>query len=182
MRLETSEPEEIKLNMTAMIDIVFQLLVFFIMTFKVVAMEGDFNIKMPLAGESAAEVDELLPDLIQVTMTADAEGRPASLEVNDGSETQTLPGPFFASVNRNGATKIVPSDEAFAGLTRYVEGKLAGEANPEEGEETEVEFDIAWDVRYAYTVKAIEAVSGRVLPNGEVKKLIEKIKFRDNTR
>ena len=53
MRLATTEPDEIKLNMTAMIDIVFQLLVFFIMTFKVVAMEGDFNIRMPLATTDA---------------------------------------------------------------------------------------------------------------------------------
>ena len=63
MLLETSEPEELKLNMTAMIDIVFQLLVFFVMTFKVVAMEGDFNIKMPLAAADGQSVDDLLPDL-----------------------------------------------------------------------------------------------------------------------
>ncbi|MFT5528125.1 MAG: biopolymer transport protein ExbD, partial [Pirellulaceae bacterium] len=44
--------EEIELQMTPMIDIVFQLLVFFIMTFKIVAMEGDFNIKMPMAAIS----------------------------------------------------------------------------------------------------------------------------------
>ena len=55
MRLSSEPPEEIKLNMTAMIDIVFQLLVFFIMTFKVVALEGDFNVKMPLASQNADE-------------------------------------------------------------------------------------------------------------------------------
>ena len=41
--------EKIELQMTPMIDIVFQLLVFFIMTFKIVSMEGDFNIRMPAA-------------------------------------------------------------------------------------------------------------------------------------
>ncbi len=35
------------LKMTAMIDIVFLLLIFFVMTFKVLAPEGDFNVKMP---------------------------------------------------------------------------------------------------------------------------------------
>ena len=50
MQMSISEPEEIKINMTAMIDIVFQLLVVFIMTFKVVAMEGDFNIKLTYLG------------------------------------------------------------------------------------------------------------------------------------
>ena len=44
--------EEIELQMTPMIDIVFQLLIFFIMTFKIIAPEGDFNIKMPLSAPS----------------------------------------------------------------------------------------------------------------------------------
>ena len=44
--------DKIELQMTPMIDIVFQLLVFFIMTFKIVTQEGDFNIKMPLASFS----------------------------------------------------------------------------------------------------------------------------------
>ena len=74
MQMSISEPEEIKINMTAMIDIVFQLLVFFIMTFKVVAMEGDFNIKMPLASESADSLDEELPDLITVRLEAGENG------------------------------------------------------------------------------------------------------------
>ena len=45
-----SKDEKIELQMTPMIDIVFQLLVFFIMTFNVVAQEGDFNIRMPAVG------------------------------------------------------------------------------------------------------------------------------------
>jgi biopolymer transport protein ExbD len=44
--------EKVEIPMTPMIDIVFQLLVFFIMTFKIVSQEGDFNIKMPLAAPS----------------------------------------------------------------------------------------------------------------------------------
>ena len=45
--------QKVELQMTPMIDIVFQLLIFFIITFKIVAPEGDFNIKMPLAAPSA---------------------------------------------------------------------------------------------------------------------------------
>ena len=36
------EAEKQELNMTSMIDIVFLLLVFFVMTFKIVELEGDF--------------------------------------------------------------------------------------------------------------------------------------------
>ena len=40
IRNANNEGEKIELQMTPMIDIVFQLLVFFIMTFKIVSMEG----------------------------------------------------------------------------------------------------------------------------------------------
>ena len=43
------EQEKHELNMTSMIDIVFLLLIFFVMTFKIVELEGDFSVRMPLA-------------------------------------------------------------------------------------------------------------------------------------
>ena len=66
-------------------------------------------------------------------------------------------------------------------LTKLVEQKIAGETNPEKAKETEVEFDISPELKYSFTVKAIEAVSGRVQSDGTVKKLIEKIKFKDTS-
>lgn len=159
MWMEVSEPEEIKLNMTAMIDIVFQLLVFFILTFKVVAMEGDFNIKMPLASESADSLDEELPDLISIRLLAGENGNIASIIVDD---------------NENLVDASMYQD-----LTRIVEQRLAGEGNPEDNAETEVEFEIAYNLKYSYTVKAIEAVSGRIQQDGSVKKLVQKVKFKD---
>ncbi|MGB1929534.1 MAG: ExbD/TolR family protein [Mariniblastus sp.] len=159
MKMSISEPEEIKINMTAMIDIVFQLLVFFIMTFKVVAMEGDFNIKMPLASESADSLDEELPDLITVRLEAGENGNISSIIVDD-SET-------------------LREATMFPDLTNIVEERLAAEGNPEQNSETEVEFDIDYNLKYSYTVKAIGAVSGRALPDGKVKPLIKKVKFKD---
>lgn len=159
MQMSISEPEEIKINMTAMIDIVFQLLVFFIMTFKVVAMEGDFNIKMPLASESADSLDEELPDLITVRLEAGENGNISSIIVDD-SET-------------------LREATMFPDLTNIVEERLAVDGDPEQASETEVEFDIAYNLKYSYTVKAIEAVSGKVLPDGAVKTLIKKVKFKD---
>ena len=162
MKMETSQAEDIKLNMTAMIDIVFQLLVFFIMTFKVVAMEGDFNIKMPLASESVSSMIDDIPDIIIVRLTAGQNGNIAGIVVDDNES--------FSEATM------------FQDLTTLVEQQLAGESNPESGSETEVEFDIAYNLKYLYTVKAIEAVSGRVNPDGSVKKLIKKVKFKDNKK
>jgi len=181
MLLEASEPEEIKLNMTAMIDIVFQLLVFFVMTFKVVAMEGDFNIKMPLAGVEGQDIDTELPDLIQVSLKPDAAGNLASMTVDNGTGVQTIEGPFFGTIQKDDGEQIVPNQDAFASLTEYVERQLAGETDPDKPIETELEFDIEYGVKYLYTVEAIGSVSGRKLPDGSVKKLISKIKFRDNS-
>ena len=160
MQMSISDPEEIKINMTAMIDIVFQLLVFFIMTFKVVAMEGDFNIKMPLASESADSLDEELPDLITVRLNAGENGNSSSITVDD--------------------SEILREATMFSDLTSIVEERLAAEGDPERTSETEVEFDIAYNLKYSYTVKAIAAVSGKVLPDGEgIKTLIKKVKFKD---
>jgi len=161
MQMQDTEPEEIKLNMTAMIDIVFQLLVFFIMTFKVVAMEGDFNVKMPLPSDEQNEtMDEELPEVINVQLTAGTNGNINSITVNDD---QTFSG-----------------SDMYVKLTNLIEEKIAGVGNPEKAKETEVEFDIDRSLKYSWTVKAIESVSGRVV-DGKVLKLIQKIKFKDKS-
>ena len=66
--------EKVELQMTPMIDIVFQLLIFFIMTFKIVAMEGDFNIKMPSAAPSSGEPDPLQDTPLMLTLKANDDG------------------------------------------------------------------------------------------------------------
>ena len=164
MKLDSEDPEEIQLNMTAMIDIVFQLLIFFIMTFKVVAQEGDFNIKMPMAAGPAPDILEEPPELIRVLLRSGPEGVINRIEVDDDIETLTFG----------------PDPNLYFDLTDYIEQKLAGEGDPESGYQTEVEFDIDYGLKYGYTVRAIEAVSGKV-SGGKVKKLIEKIKFKNKS-
>ena len=163
MRLSSEPSEEIKLNMTAMIDIVFQLLVFFIMTFKVVTLEGDFNVKMPMP-DTANEEIKVFPEVIYVTMTAGTNGNINSIAVDDE------------------AAYSDPND-MYKRLTNYVETRIAAERDPEEANETgvEVEFDISPELKYRYAVEGIGAVSGKVQPDGTVKKLIEKIKFKDSS-
>ncbi len=163
MRIRTHKSEDIKLNMTSMIDIVFQLLVFFVMTFKIVEMEGDFNIKMPLAAEETTAIEDVLPNLITVKLKVGAEGNIAGIEVDNGFESDS----FFEA-------------DMFTRLTEFVERSLSAEGDPSTAEPPEVEFDIDYDLKYEYTVRAIEAVSGKIV-DGQVKKLVEKIKFKDNS-
>ena len=165
MKIESQEAEEIKLNMTSMIDIVFQLLVFFIMTFKVVVQEGDYNIRMPLAAVTPDEmIDEDPPELIRVMLRAGETGAISTIEVDDEVEVKTLVG-----------------EDLYKQLNDYIDAKVAVGDSPEGGTETEVEFDIDTTLKYGYTVRAIEAVSGKLLPDGNVKKLVENIKLKDNS-
>ena len=156
--------EEVKLNMTAMIDIVFQLLVFFIMTFKVVAMEGDFDIKMPMAAEKTTKDIENVTTLITVKITSDDQGQISSLSADNGAQGESF------------------SDDIFNQLTQFVESTMGGaEGEPSSTDEFEVEFDIDYGLRYEHTVKAIESVSGKVQADGSIKTLVEKFKLRDNS-
>ena len=79
------EGEKIELQMTPMIDIVFQLLVFFIMTFKIVAMEGDFNIRMPAASQQAAPPDQMEFPPMKLYLSGNEDGTLAGIRLNEES-------------------------------------------------------------------------------------------------
>ena len=66
--------DKIDINMTPMIDIVFQLLAFFIMTLKIVQPEGDFDVRMPLGAAAAAAPDEEQIPPIRIRLTAGETG------------------------------------------------------------------------------------------------------------
>ncbi len=149
--------EKIELQMTPMIDIVFQLLIFFIMTFKIVAQEGDFNIKMPLASQQAGLPDESPILTMHVRLRADAAGR--------------LPASGGIVVNGD----LVFNN--FNELHNYVIGVVGGD-EPSARDDAEVELDCDYGLHYEHVIEAITAVSGYVdHSTGQVERLIEKIKF-----
>jgi biopolymer transport protein ExbD len=144
--------EKSGLNMTSMIDIVFLLLIFFVMTFKIVELEGDFSVRMPLAGSGAATTDPTdLP--LKLRLFADDNGQLTSMVLNEIDL-----GVDFDQLRSN----VVA---------------LVGSASPIEGEEgPEIEIDTDYNLRYEYVIRSITAVSGYKDGN-QVVKLIEKIKF-----
>ena len=144
---------KVDLQMTPMIDIVFQLLVFFIMTFKIVAQEGDFNIKMPLAApsETMPDIDTLPP--MKLRLRADGNGNLANMQLGENAFRDF-------SVLRNHIIGLIGND---------VPGALR--------EAAEIELDCDYDLRYENVISAITAISGYTTDDGHVIKLIEKIKF-----
>ncbi|HWA99756.1 MAG TPA: biopolymer transporter ExbD, partial [Pirellulales bacterium] len=82
--------DKVEQQMTPMIDIVFQLLTFFVMSFKIASQEGDFNIKMPL-GFSPGGVTETQP--IKVRLVAAKGGTLGEIRIGDrglGTSFQAL--------------------------------------------------------------------------------------------
>src|SRR5436190_22853582 len=78
-------PDKIPIDMTPMIDIVFQLLTFFCMTLRVAEAEGDFNIKMPLAAPRAGNPDPNQLPAMKVRMRADSKGNLTDVVLNERS-------------------------------------------------------------------------------------------------
>ncbi|HLA83776.1 MAG TPA: biopolymer transporter ExbD [Thermoguttaceae bacterium] len=149
--------EGVSLMMTPMIDIVFQLLAFFVMTFKVFSPEGDFNIRMPSAAPVAAKKTDdilMLPSL-KVRLTADAQGR--------------LTGVYLGENRMNNAA---PFEE----LRRRIIQIVGDDAGPGSAEDSEIELDCDYNLRFEYAIDAITAVSGKI-QQGEIIKLIDKIRF-----
>ena len=146
-------PDKIPIDMTPMIDIVFQLLTFFCMTLRISSAEGDFNVKMPLAAPRAGLPDPNQLPPMKVRMRADSNGNLTELLLNDRSFS--------------GADRWKQLHNQVAGLVG--DGSLAASA--------EVELDCDYGLKYEYVIEAITAVSGRMGPDGQTIKLVEKIKF-----
>ena len=162
VRNQSATGEKIELQMTPMIDIVFQLLVFFIMTFKIVSQEGDFNIKMPLAAPAQGSPDDLQLPPMKVRLQAGGSGQLAAVSLNNKS--------FAVDLNNPRGWQ--------EGLRQDIIQVIGTETGPGSIQETaEVELDCDYGLRYEHVVQAITAVSGYREDDDTITKLVEKVKF-----
>jgi biopolymer transport protein ExbD len=147
--------DKIEMQMTPMIDIVFQLNIFFILTFKIVLPEGDFNIRMPsAAAPRSVQQNESLP--MTVVMKAGPNGELAELRLDSRS--------------------LGNARGVFTNLRQIIRSRVNDAGGPGTASDMEVEINADYDLNYDYVIKAIEAVTGYV-ENGEAHKLIERVKF-----
>jgi len=148
-----SRPERIELAMTPMIDVVFQLLIFFMLALKIFTPEGDFAVKMPLGPPQPTETPPMELPPLRVRLTAATDGRLAAIRVGERS----LGRDFFA-------------------LRAEVRNLVADVSGPGGASDLEVELDCDEHLRYEYTMEAITAVSG-YSENGRLHHLVEQIRF-----
>jgi biopolymer transport protein ExbD len=152
-RQSSSLGDKVAVDMTPMIDVVFQLMSFFMCTLKVVAPEGDFDIRMPLGAAAAAAPDDQQVPPVRVRLTAGADGSLAGIAMN--------------------GTTVADFEE----LRKRVIGLVGTDTGPNSlAERTEVELDCDYSLKYVNVVRAITAVSGKV-QDGQIVELIKKIKF-----
>jgi biopolymer transport protein ExbD len=155
MKLRTTgrHKDVIQLQMTSMIDVVFLLLIFFVLTFRVIATEGDFNIKMPASDPSQGLPDPDQAPPIKVRLKANSAGELTTIGYGD------------RSLGRD-----------FRKLQGMIRSRMGDEPNAAERDNTEVEFDCDFNLKYEYVVDAITAVSGYV-KDGDPVPMVGKIKF-----
>ena len=155
-RRDVKTPEKIDINMTPMIDVVFQLLAFFLMTFKVASVEGDFNLKLPKSERSAGAANTQT-EMINVAMRALPNGVLGVVQIDNNP-------PQRAGMS------------TFSDLQKFVTVKVSA-AQAAGQEEPEIQIDADDTLRYEYVIKAIEAVSATTDAEGKYKPLAKKVKF-----
>lgn len=153
-------PDKVTFDMTPMIDCCFQLIIFFMLSLKIFAPEGDFTVKMPLAAPSLDQPDTQMPP-IKLTLRADACGKLAGLTMG---------------------AKQLASNDPFNELRREIRAIIKDDIGPgSAGSRQEVELDCDADLHYQYVMRTITAVSGFVGKDAQgqrqLVKLVETIKF-----
>ncbi|MCA9092718.1 MAG: biopolymer transporter ExbD [Planctomycetaceae bacterium] len=156
MKRRQPPPSIPRIDMTPMIDVVFQLLIFFMLTLKIVTQEGNFDIHMPLGQAGKGAQDKTLPEL-KVRLIAQPDGSLGMVQF--GQRSLGNGQPAFDRLNE----EII---------------RLIGHPGSPLAQETEVELDADYGLDYRYIIQAITAVSGRFDPvSREVVRYVDKVKF-----
>jgi len=141
-------PLEIVLPITPMLDMSFQLLAFFVMTFRVLGpAEGELDMYLPKAGEAQAKV----PDAVDLSKTSDVDIDQSSdltvvIEATGGGEVSKL------MVKDKAASQPVDDTKALQAKLKEMRGDLANKAN--------IKIEAEGKLKYARLVAVMDACVG----------------------
>ncbi|MEN6405633.1 MAG: biopolymer transporter ExbD [Thermoguttaceae bacterium] len=154
-RKSGGELEKLEMNMTPMIDVCFQLIIFFMLSLRLYSPEGDFNVKMPVAAPRQTLPDDTQTPPIQIRLRSDRHGNLAGIQMGQRSVAN------FAELRRQ-VLSIVGADR----------GPAAASSN------AEVELDCDYELKFEYVIDALTAVVGYLADDRQsIVHLIDKIRF-----
>lgn len=153
-RRREQKAEKIEPQMAPMIDVVFQLLIFFMLTLKIVKEEGNFDINMPVSGAATEEADTIPLD-IKVYLAANPDGT-------------------LAAVNM-GERQFPPSPQVYDRLNNAIIG-LVGKPGSSYNDDVEVTIEFDYNLHYNNVVQAVSAATGKVV-GGVPQVYVKNIKF-----
>ncbi len=145
--------ESVELNLAAMLDMAFQLLTFFILTFQSAPEEGQINLKLPPPQPVAGA----------------AKGQAAGNEADNTNPVQNLNSlvitVFATPVGRIGTMAV--GEGNVAGLTA-LEGRLKQVLGPESGADfQQVIVQVGSRLRYEELMRVVDVCTRQTLANGE---------------
>ncbi len=149
-------PQKIVIPMAPMINVIFLLLIFSMLSMKIVSPDERFNINLPASAPSNAQSHVGRHD-IKVGLESD----------RDGNLTQlTL-----------GGTNLGNDEAAFDRLSKEIL-LLIGRPGLPQTKDIEVELDADYECQYQYVAKAMSRCTGKSDPQTQqVARYVEKIKF-----
>lgn len=150
MRIRSRPLGGVKIDMTPMIDIVFQLLVFFALTLKVASLEGDLAMQPPAEKSVLGSAAPLVPPLV-VALRADEQGGLRAVELN-GRPLESI-----AELHRE-VVAILGPDRALAA-------------------QAEARLDCDEHLAYQHTIAAVTALTGTPQRGGGIQPLVGKVRF-----
>lgn len=165
-RRKKSEGEEVQMNLAAMLDMAFQLLTFFILTFRPAPIEGHLSLNLP-------------PPVAQVKMNAGAAGGAVQENIEDDSGLETLH--LFVEASESGdvtqirmETGIIARggmDEANAQrLDKELKGVFGRQINPFD----RIQIAMDGQLRYGELMKIVDICTRQKKPDGT---FMQKVSF-----
>lgn len=161
-------PSRVEMQMTPMIDMVFQLLIYFLFTFRITTAEGDLQFKMPLVIDPPPPLSEPLE--YAVRLVADAGGNLREI---------VIPGRTIA---------VTPGDRAsvhagFASLQEDVKRYVGQDTGPNSLRQLAAcRISADYHLHYQYTVDAISAVTAYREPGGQLVRLMQTFQLEQPKR
>jgi len=139
IRSPKSSQDRVEQPLTPLIDVVFQLLVFFVMSLRVTTSEGDLEVKMPRSRREGADLLQPSSMLLRLRLSADAGGELASMSL--------------------GGRQFAGSD--WPGLKRYL-ANLVQTPSRAGGlqDKLQVQIECDYQLSYHHTIAAITTVGG----------------------